>query len=194
MLRKIGSHFRDQWIGTLALFLVLSGGTAYAVTQIDANSVRSSHIVNGQVKSADVKDDGLTGVDIDESSLDGAVRTRQLVLDPPIDPDQTTTVTEANFFVLPGLGRFSAKCHRNPGFSQVFYENTTANTVRAWVGDSPEAHDVPPGGFELGIPASRAEWILRSSDGTKFAFAEFGHSWPNGPNDCFFVGRATRTP
>jgi hypothetical protein len=56
MLRKFGSHLRNQWIGTLALFLVLGGGTAYAVTQIDRNSVKSKQIVNGQVKEADLAD------------------------------------------------------------------------------------------------------------------------------------------
>lgn len=79
MLRKFGSHLREQWIGTLALFLVLSGGTAYAVTQIEANSVESRHIVNGQVKnpdlavnavnSAKVDDESLGGPDINEASL-----------------------------------------------------------------------------------------------------------------------------
>jgi len=70
MLRRVGLHLRHQWMGAVALFLVLSSGTAYAVTQIDRNSVKSKHIVNGQVKSSDVEDDGVTGVDIDESSLD----------------------------------------------------------------------------------------------------------------------------
>ncbi len=54
MLRTLGSHLRNQWIGSLALFLVLGGGTAYAVTQIDSNSVRSQHIANGQVKPNDL--------------------------------------------------------------------------------------------------------------------------------------------
>jgi hypothetical protein len=56
-------------ISTLCLFLLVGGGTAYAVTQLDRNSVKSKHIKDGQVKSPDVEDNGLTGVDIDESSL-----------------------------------------------------------------------------------------------------------------------------
>ena len=39
---------------SLALFLALSGGVAFAVTQLDANSVKSKHIVNGQVKVRDL--------------------------------------------------------------------------------------------------------------------------------------------
>ena len=56
MLRTFGRHLRGQWMGATALLLVLSGGTAYAVTQLDANSVESKHIVNGQVKAADLAD------------------------------------------------------------------------------------------------------------------------------------------
>ena len=55
-------------MATVAVFIALGGG-AYAVTRLDANSVKSKHIVNSQVKSADVEDDGLTGTDIKESTL-----------------------------------------------------------------------------------------------------------------------------
>jgi hypothetical protein len=55
---------------TVALFLALTGGIAWA---LERNTVRSKHIVNGQVRSADVADDGsgfeLKGEDIDQSSL-----------------------------------------------------------------------------------------------------------------------------
>ena len=40
-------------MGTLAVFLVLGGG-AYAALQLPKNSVKSRHIVNGQVKGADL--------------------------------------------------------------------------------------------------------------------------------------------
>ena len=53
-------------ISLVALFISL-GSVAWA---IDANSVKSKHIVNEQVKAADVKDDSLTGAEIEESSLD----------------------------------------------------------------------------------------------------------------------------
>ena len=49
MLRRFGSHVRNQWMGALALFLVLAGGTAYAVV----GTVYSSDIVNGEVKLVD---------------------------------------------------------------------------------------------------------------------------------------------
>lgn len=52
-------------VAFVALFVALSG-TALA---LKANSVKSRHIVDGAVRSVDVKDDDLTGVDIDESTL-----------------------------------------------------------------------------------------------------------------------------
>jgi hypothetical protein len=55
-------------ISTLCLFLLLGGG-AYAVSTAPRNSVVSKSIKNDQVKSPDVKDNGLTGADIQESSL-----------------------------------------------------------------------------------------------------------------------------
>ena len=74
MLRTLAAHLRAQWMGALALFLVLAGGTAYA-----ANTVFSTDIVNGEVKTPDlasnavgtgkVANNSLTGSDIVESSL-----------------------------------------------------------------------------------------------------------------------------
>jgi len=51
------------------VFLALTG-TTYAATAAK-NSVTSKAIKNGQIKSADVKDDALTGTDVDESTLEG---------------------------------------------------------------------------------------------------------------------------
>src|SRR4051812_8147085 len=52
MTRKLLAHLRGQWIGALALLLVLTGGTAYALD--GSNTVFSDDIVNGEVKVADV--------------------------------------------------------------------------------------------------------------------------------------------
>src|SRR5687767_5158707 len=53
-------------VAYLALFLVLTGGVAWA---LERNSVKSKHIVNDQVKSVDVKDNGIKGRDVFEDSL-----------------------------------------------------------------------------------------------------------------------------
>ena len=54
-------------MATVAVFIALGGG-AYAVS-LQKNSVKSKHIKDGQVKSADVADDDLIGTDIDEDTL-----------------------------------------------------------------------------------------------------------------------------
>jgi hypothetical protein len=56
-------------MATLAVFIALGGG-AYAVTA-GKNTVTSKSIRNGAVKSEDVQDNGLTGIDINESTLQG---------------------------------------------------------------------------------------------------------------------------
>ena len=67
MLRSRPSH--GTVVAYLALFVALCG-SAYAATAAK-NSVTSKSIKDGQIQSADVKDDGLTGTDIQESTLNG---------------------------------------------------------------------------------------------------------------------------
>jgi hypothetical protein len=57
-------HVKNHVVGYLALFLVLAG-SAYA----SHLTVFSSDIVDGEVRSVDVQDNGLTGTDIAESTL-----------------------------------------------------------------------------------------------------------------------------
>ena len=66
MLARIVNHLRAQWAGVLALFLVLTGGVAYA-----ANTVFSEDIVNGEVKSADIGTDEVRSVDVRDDTLAG---------------------------------------------------------------------------------------------------------------------------
>ena len=74
MLARILGHLRAQWAGVLALFLVLTGGVAYA-----ANTVFSSDIVDNQVRSVDVRDDTLAGGGLTAADLrSGAVATAEI--------------------------------------------------------------------------------------------------------------------
>jgi hypothetical protein len=67
MAAKMRAHLSyANVVSSLALFLVLAGGTALALS---ANSVTSRHIRNGQVKSVDLQNGGVKGVDIRESTL-----------------------------------------------------------------------------------------------------------------------------
>ncbi len=77
MVRRLASHIRDQWIGALALFLVLGGGTAYAVTHLDKDSVRSKHIVDGQVKPKDLNKKSQTMWALIDDDIGEVVRSSQ---------------------------------------------------------------------------------------------------------------------
>jgi hypothetical protein len=77
MLATLIAHLRRQWMGALALFLVLTSGAAYA-----ANTVFSSDIVDNEVYSADVRDDSLAGGGLTAVDLKlGAVRSSEVLND-----------------------------------------------------------------------------------------------------------------
>src|SRR4029450_11729727 len=69
MYSGVRVHIRHNVIGYLALFLTLSIGTAWA---LERNSVRSKHIVNGEVKTVDLGPDSVTGAKVADDSLGAA--------------------------------------------------------------------------------------------------------------------------
>jgi hypothetical protein len=73
MARKLLVHLRGQWIGAIALLLVLTGGTAYALD--GSNTVFTDDIVNGQVKTDDIGAGEVKVADVGQ----GAVATDELV-------------------------------------------------------------------------------------------------------------------
>lgn len=66
-MRAIASHVRANLIAYLALFLALTGGTAYALD--GSNTVFSDDIVNGQVKTADIANAGVGAGDLAGNSV-----------------------------------------------------------------------------------------------------------------------------
>ena len=64
MIRTVLAHLRAQWMGALALFLVLAGGTAYA-----ANTIGSSDIINGQVRTVDIGNNQVSSADVRDDTL-----------------------------------------------------------------------------------------------------------------------------
>jgi hypothetical protein len=69
MWQGIRGHVRSNFVGYVALFFALGLGTAWAAG-LERDSVKSKHVKDGQIKSVDVRDDGLTGDDVDEGTLD----------------------------------------------------------------------------------------------------------------------------
>jgi hypothetical protein len=69
MLRKVLAHLRAQWIGVLALLIAIGTGSAYA-----ANTVFSSDIVNGEVKSPDIGNNQVKSIDVrDDGQPEGGL-------------------------------------------------------------------------------------------------------------------------
>jgi hypothetical protein len=64
MKRRILRTVRDQWMGALALFLVLATGTAYG-----ANTIFSADIVDGEVKAPDIADSAVAEAKLQEGSV-----------------------------------------------------------------------------------------------------------------------------
>ncbi len=66
---RLTAYLRDQHVALLALFLILTGGTAYAL--VGTNTVYSDDIVEGQVKSADIGRDAVRTTDVRNDALAG---------------------------------------------------------------------------------------------------------------------------
>ena len=77
MLAKFFGHLRQQWMGALALLLVLTGGVAYAANTVGSSdiideSILSQDLKNSEVGSVDLKNNAVQGVDVRANSLTGA--------------------------------------------------------------------------------------------------------------------------
>ncbi len=70
-MRKLIAHLRTQWMGALALFLVLAGGTAWAASELSKNEVKSKHIAKKQVKKSDLANDAVNTKKVKNASLLG---------------------------------------------------------------------------------------------------------------------------
>ena len=70
MARRLFAHLRQQWIGVVALLLVLTGGTAYALD--GSNTVFSDDLVNGEVKGLDLGADSVGSGKVADGSVKNA--------------------------------------------------------------------------------------------------------------------------
>lgn len=129
MLRRFGSHVRNQWMGALALFVAL-GGTAYAAATIGSadiidNSVASVDLKNNDVLAADVLDGTLGGLDVFNGSLTGTDVSNDSLTGADIKEASlaglaefkfnnvhrtTTSTTFVDGISFPGLGALQLRC------------------------------------------------------------------------------------
>jgi hypothetical protein len=67
---KLNAHVRGNVVGYVALFVALSG-TAWAVSDLSRNEVKSRHIGKGQVKRSDLRANSVTSPKVANGSLLG---------------------------------------------------------------------------------------------------------------------------
>jgi hypothetical protein len=72
VLRRACSHMRRNAVAYLALWIALGSGSAYAATQLAANSVGTNQLKPDAVVSSRVKDHSLLAQDFKEGQLPGA--------------------------------------------------------------------------------------------------------------------------
>ena len=83
-------------MSTLAVFLVVAGGSAFAASTITANSIKSKAVVDNSLKSKDLKDDkAVAGVDVIDASLTGADVTDNSLTGDDVDESTLGQVPEA---------------------------------------------------------------------------------------------------
>lgn len=58
-------------MSSLAFFFAVGGGAAFAATQLSDNSVRSRHIVNGEVRTGDVRAEAITKGRLADDAVNG---------------------------------------------------------------------------------------------------------------------------
>ncbi len=101
-------------VSSLALFLVIAGGTAYA-----ANTISSTDIVNNEVYGVDVRDDTLAGGGLGHVDLKaGAVRSSEVAADSltGADINESSLATDQMTGVVKGSGRVIGDGHFLPAF------------------------------------------------------------------------------
>ena len=128
MLATLFTHLRRQWLGALALFLVLTGGVAYAANTVGSddvidNSLLSADVKNQQLRSADIHDGGVQGIDIVEASLGVVPNADQLDGKDSKDFARLGGVVNGDGSIVQGTG-FTVT-HPNDGEYQVSFPNGT---------------------------------------------------------------------
>ena len=139
---RIRSHARQNIVGYLALFVALGGTTAYAAGLAD-DSVKSRHIVDGQVRGADLRDDGVTGTDVKESTLAPVPNADRLgELEPSellrgysnrvvLSFAEGQLVSQGDVLAVPGVGIVQATCLKESftNLSNLKLTNTSGGTL-----------------------------------------------------------------
>ncbi len=152
---RISAYIRQQHVGLIALFLVLAGGSAYALD--GSNTVFTDDIVNGAVRSADlgvesvsssrIVDGGVTGADLAANAVssakvrDGTIGAADLDTSAFDGLASGRTVYDAEAGTTPATtvqGRFSVNlaCDPGPGTGVLQFTNLAPGLMDVVTDDS----------------------------------------------------------
>jgi hypothetical protein len=95
MAGRIGSYVRQHHLALLCLFLIVGGGTAYA---LERNSVKSRHIKNGHVRTDDLAADAVNSSKLADGSVTLAhLQGRTSTVFSGVDIAASTCITQVLF-------------------------------------------------------------------------------------------------
>jgi hypothetical protein len=181
MGERVRQHIRQNVVGYVALFLVVTGGTAYATHPGGADTISSPDIINNEVQTADIRDANVNTADIRGDAVttnkiaDGEVRSADVLDDALTGADIQDLFRAVNLPLASFVNRnddatldFNASNGTSPDFlfspSSVFLIEWDADTD----GGGPDAADedeittgftVPPDW----VPGGQLSFALRAS-------------------------------
>jgi hypothetical protein len=189
MRRRILAHLKGNVVGYLALFVALGGTSAYA-----ANTIFSTDIVDGQVKSVDIGDGEIGSADVKDNSINTFDVHSFLGVD--VVDGSLTGADLASSAWSPWVGRGLLNCS---GPCTIFDFRAQGFTDNAESGGlEKRAFRAPPGGLRVsdwaatlsvGVPSGQAfaMWLIEFSTSNVFLSCTI-----NGPaNACSSSGTAT---
>jgi len=96
LIGTAGRLVRAQGLAMLALVILISGGTAAYAATVAKNSVVSSSIKNGQVKTVDLRNGGVTGLKLGLNAVTGDHVADDTIKGSDVDESSLGTVPNAS--------------------------------------------------------------------------------------------------
>lgn len=202
-------------MSSLAVFLVLSGATAYAATHLGRNSVGVAQLKAGAVTGAKIRAHAVTGAKIADGTITGSdiaagsVTGSQIKLDTlPTVPTAESVEGQTNFSFFQtdpvekqvaqlGPFRVIATCGAGAGHRAGLFLVSEVPVLVSKAGSPTSEHDV--GGVELllddgttpGILNDDSQWLVtdfRHGVSLSISHLALGLDVEGHANECFFAG------
>ena len=153
-------------MATVAVFLVLSGGTAVALSGTNTvqsddlgpgAQVKAADVATGAVGSAAVTNDSLTGADISEATLTGDAR--KLVYEASATDDSATDPPKKTLGTVGGY-TIKGQCGKSPifggmdGYARIYVNGPAGTANTFWSENENDTTDRGPHSTGLQVPAN----------------------------------------